>query len=231
MSSNCCNPQKKFTMSAKIECECGSFITRDNVSSKDGGRAMRRHLNSTKHKLIMETGVWKQERKSKEKYTCGCGSIVTNKSMHLASQKHINWTRDGVSLPTGRRIAHTVKRAKRNIQSAKERQNKKITCECGCVVSVVNLPAHKRSSKHLLLMKGEKVKYAPRGEYKTQYTREERIQRRIDWEKKKIKCECGGEFTQMNKQQHLRTKKHLRLIEPKWITIVVKKKRNRLTIP
>lgn len=36
-----------------------------------------------------------------------------------------------------------------------ERQNVKIECECGCKVSKVNLPAHKKSKKHLLLVKSE----------------------------------------------------------------------------
>lgn len=36
-----------------------------------------------------------------------------------------------------------------------ERQNVKIVCECGCEVSKVNLPAHKKSKKHLLLVKSE----------------------------------------------------------------------------
>jgi hypothetical protein len=34
-----------------------------------------------------------------------------------------------------------------------ERQNVKVVCECGCEVSKVNLPAHKKSKKHCVLIK------------------------------------------------------------------------------
>lgn len=165
---------------------------------------------------------------------CGCGSVIKlwqepqRRRVHFSSKKHCKWVETGVVIFAGRLVNLACIEDRK--EAVKKRQNKKTLCECGCTVSVANMPAHKRSKKHLSLMETGVYKSGPRGEYNTKIPKEARTAHRREWERTRVKCDCGGEFTNQNKLQHFRTKKHLRLIEqkekePKWITIVVKKKR------
>lgn len=178
------------------------------------------------------------------KYNCECGSTVKfyGRGMHKKTQKHLDWMETGRCWPTGSRKRPKMEAAVQK-ERVKERQNKKIECECGCTVSACNIHTHRRSSKHLMLMKGDPVTYGPRDQrYKTyrgkeRLSAEERSKARRDWEQTEVKCECGGFHTKGNKGQHYRTKKHLNLMKLKeekeiaeatWVVIKMANGRKRL---
>lgn len=115
-----------------------------------------------------------------------------------------------------------------------KRQTAKVTCECGAVTSKVNLPAHRRSKKHLQRMetgvwhawnKGMKCKYGPRtkkykpradiGTTRRTYngveclTKEERAQKTRALAKSTVTCVgCGTKVLYNSMWSHLRSAKH-----------------------
>jgi len=83
--------------------------------------------------------------------------------------------------------------------------NEKITCECGEVLSRVNLSRHKLSNNHIRFIENpneiinrEKVILTP----------EERKKKINDNATEKIKCECGKEVSRANMSKHKLTEKH-----------------------
>jgi hypothetical protein len=130
----------------------------------------------------------------------------------------------------GHRGAPKPKKTKEEIA---KRQNEKITCECGSIVSKVNLPAHERSKKHLEMMEtglwngpsyGRKMTYKPRerGRKNKTYkgvevlTEEERRRRRNALRKSLVACSgCRTKVLYNSMWSHLRSSKHRDLMAAK----------------
>mgnify|MGYP003143481693 CR=1 FL=1 len=131
-----------------------------------------------------------------------------------------------------------------------KRQSAKVTCECGTLVSKVNLPAHKRSKKHFTMMKtgiwinnqgrkGEKYKTrVDIGQKRRTYngveclTKEELKRRRTALHKSTRTCVgCGTKVLYNSMWNHLRSPKHRDLMakvkKPKHF---IKKRKYKLVI-
>ena len=104
-----------------------------------------------------------------------------------------------------------------------KRQNAKITCECGAVVSKCNLPTHVKSAKHKQTIEMG-VWLGPRGRgpnagkrrpefiYKTATEKANRIrERQISIRT----CECGTKVLYNSFWNHKKSKKHLTLMQAK----------------
>jgi len=130
-----------------------------------------------------------------------------------------------------------LKKTREQIKKIKEevakRQLAKVTCECGSIVSKVNLPAHKRSKKHVEMMEtgawkgptyGRKMTYKPReeGTKRRTYngveclTEEERRRRLHALQKRRCTCSgCGSKVLYNSMWSHLRSPKHRVLMAAK----------------
>ena len=171
-----------------VVCGCGSDVLR---------YGMKRHLTSMKHKSF----IMRQEG--------------THPSHHIVpSEPGLVW--DGTRLrKPGVCGTHDPIKKKEIIQ---ERQNTKIVCECGAKVSRVNLPAHKRSRKHLQLLETGKWNREPQSlnggrplVYKTPEEKAESVKRNKEHANRIIDCECGHTYKHSSRAAHLLTQKHLGL--------------------
>jgi len=111
-----------------------------------------------------------------------------------------------------------------------ERQNEKVTCDCGSIVSKCNLTTHKKSKKHVEMMttgkwegtKGNQ-KYPvffgpkpkpnpigrPRGKQLTAVVTEtEKEGRKKKLQKKRVDCECGTKVLYNSMWSHKQSVKH-----------------------
>jgi hypothetical protein len=118
-----------------------------------------------------------------------------------------------------------------------EKNNVKVTCECGCTIRNGDLPDHKKTNKHLNLMArattlntnfpmntptdskqygGEyyvanKAKMLAKAKQQYEQNKTEILAR----QKQKVTCECGCVSTIQHLPKHQRTQKHLALMAKK----------------
>ena len=86
-----------------------------------------------------------------------------------------------------------------NKEKIKEYRSKKVTCECGSTITILEKSSHLKSKKHLkYLENGIVILYSY-----------------IPTDKEKITCECGSEITQKSLSRHRKTQKHLKYLEQK----------------
>ena len=122
----------------KINCDCGSVVSRANY---------KKHLRSVGHKRYVETGklnvkLTPEERRLRKnearrktaliKINCECGAIVNknNYKSHCKNKKHLNY------LKTGKPYV-------------KVNNDKPIVCDCGSKLSKGNYGKHLKTLKHI----------------------------------------------------------------------------------
>ena len=92
------------------------------------------------------------------------------------------------------------------------RQNVKITCECGVIVSKCNLITHMKSKKHFQLIETG-VWEGPNSQKLPESVRQQRVEERRAAGIIKLTCECGSIVSKYNLAGHLKSDKHLQLME------------------
>ena len=119
-----------------------------------------------------------------------------------------------------------------------DRQNKKVTCECGKVVSACNLKTHMRSNKHKLTMegtwkanqtKGTEYKkkppvYGPKPKPVPRGTRGWITQAKAKEQKTRVDCECGVNVLFTSMFNHKQTMKHHMAIQAQHCIVIHVKK-------
>jgi hypothetical protein len=122
-------------------------------------------------------------KKSSEKYTCECGTIVIHghKSRHEKTTKHLELLKE--------------KNGENN-----QNMNKKFICICGSKFTG-HKTRHEQTKKHLDYLKNNKDLL----DKMTDNTNEEKVN-------KKFTCICGSDFDG-HKSRHMRSKKHLKYLE------------------
>ena len=80
----------------------------------------------------------------------------------------------------------------------------KVECECGCLISKKHIQKHKKTKKHIELMKVDK---------------ENRKQHMcINNRTLKVECECGSVVYKRQMKRHTETPKHKKIIKQKQAT-------------
>ena len=85
------NLEHKEENEKRVECACGSIISRQNINS---------HLDTEIHKEFLETGKTIQEQRKEESVECKCGLIVSKRGLkrHEKSKLHQKFEKDGVKI-------------------------------------------------------------------------------------------------------------------------------------
>ena len=118
-------------------------------------------------------------------------------------------------------------RLQEKYQKQKARQNIKVACRCGCVVSRVNLPAHIKSDKHKQLSLTGEYKPPPKGQgrkpifgpmpkpyVKVVLSDDSKKERKRSLQTKIIQCGCGA-WMQYNSMWSHKKKFHPELLTKK----------------
>jgi len=178
----------------------------------------------------------KQKAKNKIKVVCSCGCVVSRGALptHIKTYKHIH-NSNLKTFPIKVNKAERVKvlkfieekQKKEKYEKQKARQNSKVACRCGCVVSRVNLPAHIKSDKHKQQSLTGEYKPPPKGQgrkpifgpmpkpfVKVVLSDDVLKERKVARQKQSVQCGCG-KFLRYNSMWNHKKKYHPELLTKK----------------
>ena len=176
----------------------------------------------------------KQKANQKIKVACSCGCVVSrgNLPAHIKTDKHKQLTS---IFPIKVNKAERVKvlkfieekQKKEKYQKQKARQNIKVACRCGCVVSRGNLPAHIMSDKHKQRIltgeynpahkgQGRKPIFGPMPKPYVKVVLSDDVlrERKVARQKSRVQCGCG-KFLLYNSLYNHKKKYHPELLTKK----------------
>ena len=85
------NLEHKEENEKRVQCSCGSIVSRQNINS---------HLDTDIHKEFLETGKTIQEQRKEESVECKCGLIISKRGLkrHEKSKLHQKFEKDGIKI-------------------------------------------------------------------------------------------------------------------------------------
>lgn len=85
------NLEHKEENEKKVQCSCGSIVSRQNINY---------HLDTDIHKEFLETGKTIQEQRKEESVECKCGLIISKRGLkrHEKSKLHQKFEKDGIKI-------------------------------------------------------------------------------------------------------------------------------------
>jgi len=85
------NLEHKEENEKRVQCSCGSIVSRQNINH---------HLDTDIHKEFLETGKTIQEQRKEESVECKCGLIISKRGLkrHEKSKLHQKFEKDGIKL-------------------------------------------------------------------------------------------------------------------------------------
>jgi prophage antirepressor-like protein len=85
------NLEHKEENEKRVQCSCGSIVSRQNINS---------HLDTDIHKEFLETGKNIQEQRKEESVECKCGLIISKRGLkrHEKSKLHQKFEKDGIKI-------------------------------------------------------------------------------------------------------------------------------------
>lgn len=85
------NLEHKEENEKRVQCLCGSIVSRQNINH---------HLDTDIHKEFLETGKTIQEQRKEESIECKCGLIISKRGLkrHEKSKLHQKFEKDGIKI-------------------------------------------------------------------------------------------------------------------------------------
>ena len=85
------NLEHKEENEKRVQCSCGSIVSRQNINY---------HLDTDIHKEFLETGKTIQEQRKEESVECKCGLIISKRGLkrHEKSKLHQKFEKDGIKI-------------------------------------------------------------------------------------------------------------------------------------
>jgi hypothetical protein len=162
------------------------FTRRKNNHKSNCNNEKSKEYNDKKYKYIREKGGWdcfnmievekfpcndgNEAREREEYWKCYFNSQLNTRKAYRTDEERIEYQKEQNDLNKDKFKEYREQHKDKITDYAKgyyeehkdkilEKQSQQTTCECGCMITKVYLPTHRKSQKHLLLTKQIKYEY------------------------------------------------------------------------